>query len=1233
MGKPAGQYAVKYGSTSAFSAFTVGDVIKVTGTTSNNGVYTVNAITNDGLNSYLGLSGLAITEETGASVDSVTIEIIGLGGNKIVCLGDEDDGSVAIWSYNDASNSNEVTNTTLEFPQVGTSGWSKRAVNPTIVGNNAEFVFTSGQSAIRVCDSNIANTSIIKHFGHINRQQFSNNTYGDQFIGYYESANILASPSAGGILNGDYQAAVTNHSSGHTWNSSVVVNNGSRESYGIIQATGTGGIHVPVDLHLRRSLNQPKSDLSGDYETSSNKQALIDPNSDDLAASSTDNYIYFRNEEELAKIPLDAVIGFGNTTGSTQISVTHLPEKVLVKGIDVLNKRVLVDRGYGRSAPAAIDASTYEFLYQYGCGFNFTINEGSADSGQYEPGIYEFAQSFVYDGNQESLLRTPITMQNGQHANNYKFRYTVTGDDFKELQLQVFAFGPYHARVSGGRIYTRLYNSNDSWSLLVDIDIEKGCRTSMDSNYVGWISDQGNDSIPTDGTACCFYSGSSSDPLISKGLQLDKYADINNYYPDISRNSIGYIGESYQTATTGGERAWVGNVKIIQPNGTVERFGDRIMYSEFGKYDVFPDLNYFTASRGDAEDITIIEYFGDRLLIFKNTTLHIWNVASNEPFNWIPERTVKFAGVNHSSSVASTPYGIVWANPNGCYFYDGRQVVDLTEGKIRDIQNAYHNYAPSWNSFITSATYDQRPLVIYHPKEKQIYVVRDSSSSGNSSQCYIYNFLTRSWTFSDNLFSSTMVYSNPISDWNHNPLITESAFKARYVDTNGDGTADGRIQLALLLSDSNLITETVNQDISSATGNDWIEWSPATVLATFNIDNAGGTGTADKIHIVGTSGASSEGAYLAVGNLTTPVVGHTYEVSCKLKAAGAMTDNPFYIEYAGDSRQIGDITTTETLYTVHLKAANTTGGLYIYYIGTSTVAWTIDSITVSMTSIKLNHNGSGIGIGDVLQINEAEIVRVIKAADPFYHVERGYAGTSLADASADAAVYIQQIDFKQIDTASSTSVSTDNPKPRFITKDFDFDKPGIVKKVYKIYVTYKNTGTASLNNALEVSADGNTSFVRSQVSSGQSVSSTTSFTDITQSSQINTATDDITMDGANTNIVVGLIVTDEAGAIPPNTKVKTVASAVANPQVFILDKYLTDNIPASTTLTFHEPVKPTLSGRFNNSVSTWDVATFTFNKPLQCQSLSLHFNDTNAVNSIHINDITFEYREIHRRVS
>ena len=123
------------------------------------------------------------------------------------------------------------------------------------------------------------------------------------------------------------------------------------------------------------------------------------------------------------------------------------------------------------------------------------------------------------------------------------------------------------------------------------------------------------------------------------------------------------------------------------------------------------------------------------------------------------------------------------------------------------------------------------------------------------------------------------------------------------------------------------------------------------------------------------------------------------------------------------------------------------------------------------------------------------------------------------------------------------------------------------------------------------------------------------------------------MDGANTNIVVGLVVTDVAGAIPPNTKVATVASAVANPQVFIIDKYLTDNISASTTLTFHQIVKPTLTGRFNASVTTWDVATFTFDKPLQCQSLSLHFNDTNAVNSFHINDITFEYREIHRRVS
>ena len=121
--------------------------------------------------------------------------------------------------------------------------------------------------------------------------------------------------------------------------------------------------------------------------------------------------------------------------------------------------------------------------------------------------------------------------------------------------------------------------------------------------------------------------------------------------------------------------------------------------------------------------------------------------------------------------------------------------------------------------------------------------------------------------------------------------------------------------------------------------------------------------------------------------------------------------------------------------------------------------------------------------------------------------------------------------------------------------------------------------------------------------------------------------------GVNASITTNLIVSDAAGAIPPNTKIATVASSIANPQEFILDAPITANIPGETILTFTQIVRPTLTGKFLASQSSWNVAKFAFNKPLQCQSLSLYFNPTTEVaNGLFINDITFEYKTIHRRV-
>ena len=58
-----------------------------------------------------------------------------------------------------------------------------------------------------------------------------------------------------------------------------------------------------------------------------------------------------------------------------------------------------------------------------------------------------------------------------------------------------------------------------------------------------------------------------------------------------------------------------------------------------------------------------------------------------------------------------------------------------------------------------------------------------------------------------------------------------------------------------------------------------------------------------------------------------------------------------------------------------------------------------------------------------------------------------------------------------------------------------------------------------------------------------------------------------------------------------------------------------------------------LTGTFLASRTSWVVTAFTFDNPFPCQSIALYFNDGATVNGLSINDISFEYRTIHKRVS
>ena len=1265
---PSGQFIRISGTAFSNAGFSIGDVIVISGSSLNNGIYTINNIISDSLYEYLGLSGPSITTEDGSGIN---VENITVGGNRIVCIGDEDSGSIGIWSYNDSTVVTGV-GSVLDAPSVGTSGWSNAAIYPMITGSNAQYIFTPGQSAIRACDTNIANTSIIKHFSYINRNAFGN-SLGGIYAGFYEHSNILAKPSSGGYINYNYNF---------------------KEAYGIDEDAATD---VKIDFHLRKSLG---SASSGVYtEGDANYASIKNLSNADIPA--TEEIIYLEDGEDAAKVPIDAVIGLStyprlnkdknehisdehdrlftaaigagcnwaahngtgtfvqigtgtfavsggglviqtDTTDTTQggsLAYTHLDglsdnfpllgnrlytvsmhiqktsgdnlsgfvmslggktsssfvitasnvqytneiftsnntgalmiynrsttagtftvdnvsvkeavnysdERILVRTINRENYSMRVYRGYANTTAVAIDTdNNNKYLMQYGCGFNFKAIQGSADSGTWIKGDYEFAQSFVYDGNQESLLRTPSNFlyTTSESAN----RITVS-TDFVAINIQVYAFGPYNGRVSGGRIYYRRVDSEERWALFVDIDIVRGCRTGIDGEFKRWVSATGTDDIPSG----AFHCGTDSVPLISTGPQIDLYDDINNYYPEIRKNSIGLIGESYQASTTGGERAWVGNVKLQQDTGSIERFGDRVMYSEFGKYDVFPSFNWFTASKGDAEDITALKHFGDRLLIFKNKTLHIWNVGSTEPFNWMPERTVEYGGIENHFSVANTPYGVVWANKTGFYFYDGNQVIDLTENKIKDIQSSYHGVPPSWDEFISSSTSLQRPMVMYSPKEKQVYILRDPLGGSNSNQCYIYNFMTRGWSYNTSLFTNSTKYTNPITDWNGNIVIAKDTFSSPTTSYLGN-----TIELDAAYDKDELITDVRDREFGA--GGNWDAYNPDGTSFGSPVSVADGKlsfgGTA-----LGSATSKKEGVKLPEGNHGATNSSAFYKVTATLNSHSDMSHVPFFFEINDNAVPIGEITTSEVEYSAVIIGSATGGNddLYIYKMSSGhatdngAVRVYIDNVSIKQAGLKLNQADHGFRFNDYLKLDNEWFK--VKSVNPdnnkYIEVEGAQLGTTSADHADETDAGRPTAVFQQI---SSASVATGSPS--FITKDLDFDKPGVVKKIYKMYITYKNSGSSQLTNPISVAVDGNRTWAQANITSGQSINNT-------------------------------------AGAA----------------------------------------ITPTLTGVFAGSVTSWNVATFSFDKPLNCQSLSIYFNQAAAANGISINDITFEFKSINRRVS
>jgi len=413
---------------------------------------------------------------------------------------------------------------------------------------------------------------------------------------------------------------------------------------------------------------------------------------------------------------------------------------------DALAPRNDIDEWYATDASIAKPGTFPKVTSSYPTSsdtMNIEVTAGGADTGNWESGTWQIALSFIYDGNQESLLKIPTTSN------------TFTTADNDKLTLKVLAYNdkassPFNSRITGARFYYRRNGTDEPWTLLADIDLANGARGTLDGDYASW----------TKNTSTQAYAGT----FVSDITNIDTYETLNGYTPEEVSLDLASAGEGAKTAVIAHRRAFIANVKVIPQGGTSPRqMRDRILYSPIGKFDTFPRSYYIDVVQGDAEDFVKLEEFGGQLLAFKQHTLHIIDISSPSDAAWGSQPPLKFRGVPNAACVAKTEFGVVWVNSEGCYLYDGSRVHKLTQGKILD---------DTWRTFASNSDM----MVGYDPKKDQVIVVQSATVSA-SDTVYVYDMRTRSWWLMDTPFTSGDTLTNFIVDYN-NDLVVASGSSA-----------------------------------------------------------------------------------------------------------------------------------------------------------------------------------------------------------------------------------------------------------------------------------------------------------------------------------------------------------------------------------------------------------------------------------------------------------------------
>ena len=508
-----------------------------------------------------------------------------------------------------------------------------------------------------------------------------------------------------------------------------------------------------------------------------------------------------------------------------------------------------------------------------GKGINMNISAStSATDGGWEATSYEFGQTLVYVGNQESMI-APMRIYNSGDTADVSIASQQYWTSIKVF-TSVNATYNYDPRVTGARIYIRKIGQNKRWTLFLDADFERGVRrNTFDSFDFIWERNQ----------ASGFYASNSTFSIKSPSPQT--YESLNGYSPNESLCSFENATHGWEHSTILNRRTFLIGVKYLNDySGQSEVMPDRIYYSAMAKYDTYPTTNWIDIGVNDGESFTAIEGFANRILAFKQGTLYIINVQNPNDGGWFLEAELKGMGITSADAVTKSDQGILFANTTGLFRFAGDGIPKRLTDKLNKTD---------WTTDLSTASHFIQ--VGYDGASEQCFVGEVGIVAGGlhtaSSPVYIYDFRTGSF----------VRHTNYLTDGRSNFSNIPDTRELLWIEPDSDNATD-QFKISKYAANTLGAEESIVGDQYFITKLDDLG-SPALMKKFYNLYINLKTGGAYNFDVivngttVNTSGGTIGSFTKLKVSLSTVANASTFQLKILNKATTSITINSISLEY------------------------------------------------------------------------------------------------------------------------------------------------------------------------------------------------------------------------------------------------------------------------------------------------------------------------------------------------